>query len=490
VASVYERLRSLPLRTKVMVTIVGAVLAVLGISSYFSFRYWEEQALEAAREQALLAAESSRAAVESALAYGRMDQARRNLERLTEQGSLVRARVYGPDGRVVLSGRGDGGRGDPAAWIPDATEIPPSGLVTESPDGKTVRAYLPLAVPDASVFEVQFSVAAVEEAMRRGGRLGLALAALSILGVAVIFFAMVRREVVAPLERIQSMLAGATGPTPIRSEDELDRVQRSIVELMEKGARAERTAEERRRELEERAGLAEVGELAAEMAHELKRPLANVRTAVDLLEQEYELAPSGHELLGAVDDQLDRLSSTMRDLFALARPAELAEESVELEEVVDASISQLGGLPGMEKVELRREIAPDTPGVRGDARRLEQAVANLMTNAVEAMEGGGTLTVRIGPNADGEAMVEVGDTGGGIPPEQVAEVTRPFYSTKPMGTGLGLPLVARIVAAHRGSLEIESEPGEGTTVRIILPRAPARGAEVGDEKTSRMAGGA
>jgi signal transduction histidine kinase len=362
--------------------------------------------------------------------------------------------------------------------------------VTESPDGKTVRAYLPLAVPDASVFEVQFSVAAVEEAMRRGGRLGLALAALSILGVAVIFFAMVRREVVAPLERIQHMLAGATGPTPIHSEDELDRVQRSIVELMEQGARAERTAEERRRELEKRAGLAEVGELAAEMAHELKRPLANVRTAMDLLEQEYELAPSGHELLGAVDDQLDRLSSTMRDLFALARPAELAEESVDLEEVVDASLSQLGGLAGMEEVEVRREIAADTPRVRGDARRLEQAVANLMTNAVEAMEGGGTLTVRIGSTGDAEAMVEVGDTGGGIPPERVAEVTRPFYSTKPMGTGLGLPLVARIVAAHRGSLDIETEPGEGTTVRITLPPGPAGGAEAGEEATSRMAGGA
>lgn len=489
-ASVYERLRSLPLRTKLMVTIVGAVLAVLGISSYFSFRYWEEQALSAAREQALLAAESSRAALESALAYGRIDQARRNLERLTEQGSLVTARVYGPEGRVVLSGRGAGDAGAPAAWIPEASEIPPSGVVSESTDGRTVRVYLPLAVPDAAVFEVQFSVAAVEEAMRRGGRLGLALAALSILGVAVILFAMVRREVVAPIERIEHILEGATGPAATRSEDELDRVQRSIVELMEKGARAERAAEERRRELEKRAGLAEVGELAAEMAHELKRPLANVRTAMDLLEQEYELAPSGRELLDAVDDQLDRLSSTMRDLFALARPAELAEEIVDLEAVVDTALSQLGGLPGVEDVEIHREGATGTPGVRGDARRLEQAVANLMTNAVEAMEGGGTLTVRTGPAGDRGAVVEVRDTGSGIPPQQVPEVTRPFYSTKPMGTGLGLPLVARIVAAHGGSLDIESEPGEGTAVRINLPPAPAGERDQEEGATSRVAGGA
>lgn len=487
--SLYERLRASPLRTKVTVTIVGAVLAALGISSYFSFRYWEDQALSAAREQALLAAESSRAAVESALAYGRGDQARRSLERLTEQASLVRARVYDPGGRVLLSGDPGGEPAhDPGTWIPEASEIPPAGLVSVSADGRTVRAFLPLDVPDASVLEVQFSVAAVEEAMRRGGRLGLALAGVSILGVAVIFFAMFRREVVAPIERIQRMLTGPTERPRARTEDELDRVRRSIVELMEKEARAERTAEERRVELEQRAGLAEVGELAAEMAHELKRPLANVRTAMGLLEQEYELDPSGRELLEAVEDQLDRLSSTMRDLFSLARPAELAEDRVDLRDVLDSALSQLAGVEGTEGVEVRREYASDTPRVRGDARRLEQAVVNLLTNAVEAIEEDGALTVRSAATEDGRAVVEVADTGSGIPPEEVGEVTRPFYSTKPMGTGLGLPLVARIVAAHQGRLDIDSAPGAGTTVRITLPGVE----EVGREGApgSRMAGSA
>lgn len=468
-SSVYERLRALPLRTKVMVTVVGAVLAALGVSSYVSFGYWEDQALSAAREQALVAAASSRAAVESALAYGRTDQARRNLERLTEQGSVIGARVYGTRGEVMLSGGGGGDPDEARVWMPAASEIPPGGIVTETPDGRTVRAFLPIRAPDASVFEVRFSVAAVEEAMRRGARLSLALALVSIVGVGLIFLAMVRQEVVAPIERIQRMLSGATGPAERRSEDELDRVQRSIVELMEKEARAEQTAEAHRRELEKRAGLAEMGELAAEMAHELKRPLANVRTAVNLLDQEYELAPSGRELLDAVEEQLDRLSSTMRDLFSLARPVELSEERVDLAEVLDRALAQLSGLQGWEEVEVRRDYGPDAPPARGDARRMEQAVVNLLTNAVEAMVDGGTLTVRVGRDAEGRVEVEVADTGPGIPASEVSEVTRPFYSTKPMGTGLGLPLVARIVAAHRGRLDIESEPAAGTTVRIVLP---------------------
>lgn len=480
----YEWLADLPLRTKIAITVVGAVIAALGVSSYFSFRYWEEQALSAAREQAVLAATSSRSGVESALDFGRVEQARRSLERLTRQGSLLHARAYAPDGTIVLSSDpGEEGERRARVWMPDAREIPSSGLVKETSSGDAVRVFLPLRTPNAAVFEVVFSVRHVEQAMRRGSHLGLGLAVGSVLVLALVFSAMVRREVVVPMERIQELLSRATGARPSRREDELGGVEKSITELIEKEAAAEREAERRRRELEQRAGFAEVGELAAEMAHELKRPLANIRTAVDLLEQEYELSPAGRDLLDSVEGQLDHLGATMGDLFSLARPVELEREEVEAPTVLDDALSQVAGGPGWSEVELRTDYDPDTPPVVGDPRRIEQAVANLLSNAVEAMPGGGVLTVACGPSPDGGVFLSVSDTGVGIPPERLEEVVRPFYSTKPRGTGLGLALVGRIVAAHGGELEIDTDPGEGTTVRIVFP-GPA-GAEAAEDPFRR-----
>ena len=104
-----------------------------------------------------------------------------------------------------------------------------------------------------------------------------------------------------------------------------------------------------------------------------------------------------------------------------------------------------------------------------DRKRLEQALLNLMLNAAEAMPAGGTLTLRTRALDDDRVEIEVRDTGVGIPAGELEKVTLPFYSTKPSGTGLGLPLVARVAAAHGGTLVVESEPGRGTVVRMRLP---------------------
>jgi len=135
---------------------------------------------------------------------------------------------------------------------------------------------------------------------------------------------------------------------------------------------------------------------------------------------------------------------------------------------VDDALMQLAGHPASASVTLDRDFAEDARELRGDRRRLTQALVNLMANALEAMPAGGRLTLetrRLG----GEIEFSVEDTGPGIPPAEVERVLRPFYSTKELGTGLGLPLVARIVGAHGGRLVIEGEPGRGTTVRVVLP---------------------
>ncbi|HWO88387.1 MAG TPA: ATP-binding protein, partial [Gemmatimonadales bacterium] len=126
---------------------------------------------------------------------------------------------------------------------------------------------------------------------------------------------------------------------------------------------------------------------------------------------------------------------------------------------------------GAERVRLERAYDPRDPVIMADAGRLEQAVLNLLTNAVEAMPGGGTLRVATEAR-DGEVALSVQDTGVGISAENLNRILKPFFSTKPGGTGLGLPLVARVVAAHGGQLDVESEPGRGTVFHVRLPSRP------------------
>jgi signal transduction histidine kinase len=461
-------------RSKVFLTVLGAAVATLGASTYLSFRYWENEALASAQRQVLLAAGSAQASLEGAIRLGRLAPAHHALTRLQEEADVTIARVYGPDGTILISANHyEEGSRSAAVFIPNAREIPPEGLVKVSESGDTVSAYLPVAVPEPAVLEIAFSVAPTMVAMERGARLGMGLMAISLFAVGIIVVTMFEREVVRPLNRMDILLRkGAQSKE--RPRDELRHLEESVTELIEKGREVEAHAADQHRRLAATEGLAEVGELAAEMAHEFKRPLASIRTAVSVLQQEYELGASGRDVLTAVNGQLEHLHETMQDLFTLAKPVVLADEAVYLSDVLDEALLELAGLPGSETVEVHRAYAHGNLRVQGDPRRLRQAFLNVMANAAEAMmPDGGHLTVSTSQRKDA-IEVAITDTGVGLEPEQIERALKPFYSTKPLGTGLGLPLIARIISAHQGGMAIESRPHRGTTVRITLPLAAAQ----------------
>jgi signal transduction histidine kinase len=467
------RVKRYPLRAKVLITLVGAGVALLGISTHLSFRYWQTEAVSAAEQQALLAAASARTAVEAGLQSGRQEQARRAVRQLVEHAPVQAVRVYARDGSILISANGaDEGERPRGVWLPSARELRGQGLVRVEAERDVVRAFVPVTVPPAALLEVEYSLGPVKQAMDRGARLGMGLVIGSVFALAAILFTMLEREVVAPLTRMAGMLRSEPG-----SRNELQRLEHGVVELLEKEQAVEHLAEAQRRRLAAQEGFAQVGEMAAEMAHEFKRPLTSIQSAVHLLSQEYVLETRGQTLLRAVEDQLGHLSETMQDLFSLARPVGLELEPVEIRDIMDRSLARLAGHPAAEGVEVRRDYPDDDIVVRGDPRRLEQVATNLMLNAAEAMPGAGTLSLSIGW-AEDYAWIEVRDTGAGIPEAEIEKVLLPFYTTKPAGTGLGLPLVARVVSAHGGRISIDSELGSGTRVRVELPLAHVGAAAV------------
>jgi len=482
-------LSDLSIRAKVLWTALGALLVVLGVATTLSLRYWEKEQLALTSEHALMAVAAAQGPVEAALAHGEVGQARNELRRLIARPPALGYRVVGPDGMVLLSSDyPEEGRLRPGSPLPSPWDIPPEGEVLGGHGDSTLSAVVSVAgaggIGGRATLELVLSVSRIDDAIRRGRIYGFVLTALLCLAYAVVLGAMMEREVVIPMRRMRKGLARArAGEEGVRigltRKDELGRLGASVDLLLEKDEQAVRLAASQKRALTEQAGFAEVGALAAQVAHEIKRPLAGIKSAMELITQEYAMSDAERRLLVRVEDELQHVDETIRDLLSLARPVGLNAQPVDLHAVINGALMRLSGLPGADGVTVERAYDPAVPPLVGDPVRLEQAILNLSVNAVEAMGDGGRLTITTRLEG-GAVLVDVRDTGSGIAPENLERVFKPFVSTKPLGTGLGLPLVARVVAAHEGSITVESEVGRGTTFHIRLPVKPG-GATQGAE---------
>ena len=237
------------------------------------------------------------------------------------------------------------------------------------------------------------------------------------------------------------------------------------------------------RELEEQVRrsdrLAALGVLAAGVAHEVRNPLVGVRAAAQLLEREPAFPEGLREFTGVIIREVDRLNRLVDDLLTFAGRRPPAIEACNLNQLVDEALRLEESRLQAVRVAVVRQYDPAVPSVAGDADRLLQVFLNLVRNGAEAMQGqGGELTVRtrferLSTQCGGRAagVVEIADTGPGITAEVRGQLFTPFFSTKDGGTGLGLPISLRIVEEHGGAVEVQSEAGQGTMFRVLLPLA-------------------
>jgi two-component system nitrogen regulation sensor histidine kinase GlnL len=235
------------------------------------------------------------------------------------------------------------------------------------------------------------------------------------------------------------------------------------------------------RELDsEREELAGYGRIAAGIAHEVKNPLSGIRGAAELLE-----ARSADDRQRAaariIVREVDRISGLVDELMVFARGEDLKLEPLNVHRVLDGVIELLGVDPLSARCEIERIYDPSIPEFLGDADRLTQVFLNLARNGLQSMEDrGGTLSVvtrmALDQRLAGEGgrrhptvLVAFSDTGPGIAPEILRQLTTPFFTTRPRGTGLGLAVARHWVLRHGGALRITSQPGEGTTAYVALP---------------------
>jgi len=253
---------------------------------------------------------------------------------------------------------------------------------------------------------------------------------------------------------------GRQASGPVEAVVAIGQDQSKIEALQEQIVRAER--------------LATLGELAAGVVHELNNPLTSITVYAEYLVRKLEAQgaePPDLEKLRRIGASAQRILRFSRDLVQYARPSGRDLEPVDLASVVRQSVSICEHLVERGGIELGIEVDPELPMVQAVGGQLEQVLINLITNAVHAVENGGKVIVRAQIEGPASVLLEVADSGPGVPEPDRQKIFEPFFTTKPdgKGTGLGLPIVRNIVDQHRGEISVSRSDLGGAAFRVVLP---------------------
>jgi PAS domain S-box-containing protein len=222
--------------------------------------------------------------------------------------------------------------------------------------------------------------------------------------------------------------------------------------------------------------LAALGEMSAVVAHEIRNPMAGIAAGVEYMGKNIPPDSPQKEGVSMIMGEIGRVNRILEDILSIARPFQLKLSNQTASDIVEHVLRRYQGRIEAKAIHVNCHYAASLPPVRADQERLEQALTNLILNAVEAMTKEGTLT--IGLDADDSWLtIVVADTGAGIPPEARRRIFEPFFTTKARGTGLGLAVARRVIEEHGGTIEVTSQPGQGTTFTIRLPLSTAEMAE-------------
>jgi two-component system, NtrC family, sensor kinase len=384
-----------------------------------------------------------------------------------------------------------------------------SGRIITDETDDTIRIAAPVhrpGEPRASVL-VRADLAAVIGLQQRALRAVLGFAALAIVGLVLLVDLLAWPLVHRPIEQLRATIARVTAGdfsarAPVTRQDELGEVAEGLNEMLvrletlndslqtqirEATAEVQQRNEELRdsyhrsfglrEQLASAEQLASVGQTAANVAHQVGTPLNLISGYVQLLKEELGPESPHAPRLAIIEEQIGKVTSTVRTLLDRSRQVGRKTRSP-----ASALVSRVCELmrPNLDAAGIKLEVstpAGDTP-ILADATNLELSLLNLMTNAVDAMRTGGTLSVVVANAVPNRVRIAISDTGHGIPDDLLPRIFEPWVSTKKpgRGTGLGLAIARDVVVAHGGTISVTSRVGQGTTFTIDLPSDSARDA--------------
>jgi signal transduction histidine kinase len=393
---------------------------------------------------------------------------------------------------------------DPGASIPTTTQV----ALVDDEHGRSWRVELPLKDSGGRSYgalRLEASLSQAEEIATSERSAFFLVAGVGAVVLAVLFSLILGRWLTRPLSQLAvAMEAVASGdidetavPGTTRDDEVgvlarglsamLARVRRFNSELQGKvdeavAGQARKNRElaevnqllvEARRDLTTKERLAALGQISGTIAHELGNPLNAISGHIQLLARDPAAPADTRAGLETVEREVKRMTAIIRRFLDSARALAPVPEDVDMAALLDEAVTLSMPIEARARIDVHREVSPEAARVHADPGLLRHVLGNLIANAVDAMPGGGTLTVRASREGQ-DVSVSVNDTGVGIKPEERRRIFEPFFTTKPRGkgTGLGLSISREIASALRGRIEVDSTPGQGARFTLTFPEAP------------------
>jgi len=278
-------------------------------------------------------------------------------------------------------------------------------------------------------------------------------------------------QILSPVRRLTAE-AGRKGDTDAAG-NEVKALSRSVRGLIQDVDQTQSELEKSRESLLQAEKMAMVGKLAAGMAHSIRNPFTSMKMRLFSLNRSLKLTDTQKEDFDVISEEIRRIDTIIQNFLEFSRPPKLTLQSISPSFVVDQTLQLLKYRLKSYDVGVTIDRQQILPEISADPEQLKEVFVNLVVNACEAMEKGGSIVIRelemIDPSNGRIAVIRVSDNGPGIPESIRDKVLLPFFTTKKEGTGLGLSIAVRIIAEHHGRIDIESNENGGTTFIISLP---------------------
>ena len=431
--------------------------------------------------------------------------------------------AYTPSSRIAAP-RGD--RPEITRFAPFARQ--PIGFTRQSSAGSAVGEPIELPVdlpgPWKATLVMKWTLGPVESFLKTEERYSIIFSIAVVIVLTVVSGLITQRIIGRPLEALAHAMRDVEGGDlsrriPVETVDEMGRlsqgfnsmlgrlsqadaqirafnqrlaaeIEAATHDLSEKNAtlaQLNRLLNDMRLDNASKVRLATLGQLAAQLAHEIGTPLSSVSGHVQLALRERELPPALRERLDVSAREIERISKIVRDYLDSTRPLEPERQPTALPRLLEEAVEIVQGVAPAKEASVAWKVAPGVGDVVTDPGLLRQIVVNLLTNALDAVDRNGRVEVEARPVADDDILITVSDTGHGITPDDLRRIFEPFYTTKGRGkgTGLGLAICRQLTAALGGTISVESAAGKGSTFFVRLPR---QGPPVAESRP-RAAGG-
>ncbi|KAB0666153.1 HAMP domain-containing protein [Oryzomonas japonica] len=492
------------LTTRIIATTIVLLVGGIFIYTFFNVRQQQSQLIDTARENTELLLHTVENSIYNTMHLGNVQDVSSILAMMGQHNQLVGVRIFHPHG-VILRSSNPAEVGKVVGMDDYRLYLNPKhyGIFDLPPYGEVLSMVKPIYNEAAchtchgskakviGILNVDYSLYRTKMQMLTASRIFIASS------VAITFFLSITisfilfKFVKKPLDSMTANMSRVeNGDLSVRidyrgTDDEIGKLINSFNSMVDRLEVTKKELEQYHFQQLERADrLAAIGEMAAGIAHEIKNPLAGISAAVSIIRDDMEPDDPRSGILKEVLQQVQRLDKTVNDLLFFGKPSVPELACIDISDIIEKTLKFASQHRGVKHIERQLEFAPGLPTVYADGKQMQQVFLNLILNAFQAMNEGGTLTISTSLSTRqgrDHVRIDVADTGSGIPPQIQEKIFTPFFTTKAQGTGLGLPICYKLINLHNGFFTVANNTPRGTIFTIELPACSVHDIEVGKE---------